>query len=75
MGFFSQLFSPKRQRIIEAVRNYYDSKTSKIPYSSREIREVIEWVKNSNIDNKEMLIEKLTMAELLVQAKEPSKSR
>ncbi|MBL6448975.1 hypothetical protein JMN32_21875 [Fulvivirga sp. 29W222] len=75
MGFFSNFFSPKRQRIIESVRNYYSGKNEKIPYSSKEIREAIEWVRTSDIENKEMLIEKLTMAELLVQAKEPSKSR
>ncbi|UII30895.1 hypothetical protein LVD17_21615 [Fulvivirga ulvae] len=75
MGFFSQFFSPKRQRIIESVRNYYSGKGDKIPYSPKEIREAIEWVKKTDIENKEMLIEKLTMAELLVQAKEPSKSR
>lgn len=75
MGFFSQFFSPKRQRIIESVRNYYNGKSDKIPYSSKEIREAIEWVKKADIENKEMLIEKLNMAELLVQAKETSKSR
>ncbi|ELR73475.1 hypothetical protein C900_04327 [Fulvivirga imtechensis AK7] len=67
MGFFKQLFSPKRQRIIETVRNYYDGKTTSIPYSAEEIREAIAWVKKSNIEKKEMLIEKLTMAELIVK--------
>lgn len=73
MGFFNQLFSPKRQRIIENVRSYYNGKTSHISYSSREIKETIAWVKKSNLDQKEMLIEKLTMAELIARKKETSK--
>lgn len=73
MGFFNQLFSPRRQRIIENVRNYYEGKTSLISYSSREIKETIAWVKKSNIEQKEMLIEKLTMAELIARKKETSK--
>lgn len=69
MGFFNNIFSPKRQRIIEAVRNYYNGNASRIPYTAQEIHETLEWVQKSNIDNKEMLIEKLTMAELLVKVK------
>lgn len=70
MGFFKQLFSPKRQRIIEAVRSYYSGKASTIPYSPAEIRETIKWVKTADIEHKEMLLEKLTMAELLIKSKE-----
>lgn len=58
-------FSPKRQRIIQAVKDYYDGSIEYIPFSNKEIKEVADWVEGVEIPNKEMLLAKLNMAQLI----------
>ncbi|MBL3655756.1 hypothetical protein [Fulvivirga sediminis] len=61
-------FSPKRQKIIEAVKDYYNGKIERVPYTEREIAEVARWIEGVDIPDKEMLIEKFNMI-LLIKSK------
>ncbi|UII25296.1 hypothetical protein LVD15_18580 [Fulvivirga maritima] len=62
-------FSPKRQRIIESVKDYYNGKIERVPYSEREIAEVARWIEDIELPNKEMLIAKFNMITLIKSKK------
>ncbi len=62
-----RMFFDKKRKVIEAVKSYYNGKTGRFPHSLTDIKETKSWLMTSgHISQKEMLIERLNILEIIV---------
>ncbi|MEL7002304.1 MAG: hypothetical protein AAFN93_06165 [Bacteroidota bacterium] len=63
------LFYNKPKKVINAVKEYYNGKITKFPYSTSEIQQARTWLSSRSSNNSIEIMERLNMIEILLYRK------